>query len=303
MTGPQGASYPTRFIREDSFPVDPILNNLNPSNPSFPYTSLMRLRLTMATTYFVSTMGNDTTGNGTVGAPWRTRQKAADYILQNVDIGGQIVTVQSADGNYTDGVIVNGPWDGGGPANVVFVGNLTTPANVDINASAGPFQAINGGGFTVRGCRARSSSNHALTASDGGRIIFDTVDFGPMAGGLGHQYSTRGGHVRAQGNYSISGGAFGHHLTDGQAGQSVVSGTIVTLTGTPAFNFFARQSVFSFLQAYGVTYVGAASASTTRFSVSENSVIQTNSASPINTPNSYFPGVLAGQIASGGIYQ
>jgi hypothetical protein len=49
-------------------------------------------------TYYINTTGNDTTGDGSSGAPWATPQKALDYLEDNIDFGGHTVTIQLAAG-------------------------------------------------------------------------------------------------------------------------------------------------------------------------------------------------------------
>src|SRR5690242_5771521 len=49
---------------------------------------LGRTKLTAATTYNVSTTGNDTTGDGSAGAPFATISAAWAYLVQNVNCNG-----------------------------------------------------------------------------------------------------------------------------------------------------------------------------------------------------------------------
>ena len=49
----------------------------------------------MAATYYVATTGNDTTGDGSIGTPWRTVQKAANTV-----VAGDTVNVRA--GNYQE---------------------------------------------------------------------------------------------------------------------------------------------------------------------------------------------------------
>jgi hypothetical protein len=52
-------------------------------------------------TYYVSTSGNDTTGNGSVGTPWATIAKALEYLGPFAISSAATVTIQLADGIYT----------------------------------------------------------------------------------------------------------------------------------------------------------------------------------------------------------
>ena len=69
---------------------------------TFVYSGLSAI--TANTTLYVSASGNDTTGDGSSGSPWRTITKAFDYLKNrwiNTDVA---VTIQLADGNNGDHV-------------------------------------------------------------------------------------------------------------------------------------------------------------------------------------------------------
>ncbi len=82
-------------------PPGPVLGSSLP-NPLFH-------PLNVGLTYYVSTAGNDTTGDGSSGNPWRTPQKAADYLRltatwptnQDVQVLLRTGTYQAASGAYT----------------------------------------------------------------------------------------------------------------------------------------------------------------------------------------------------------
>lgn len=75
--------------------------------------------LTKAVTLYVSTGGNDTTGNGTSAAPYKTINKALSTIPKN--LGGFSATVNIAAGTYDEVFNVN-YFHGG---NIVFAGTGT----------------------------------------------------------------------------------------------------------------------------------------------------------------------------------
>ncbi len=62
--------------------------------------------LTSDVTVYVSTAGNDTTGNGTAAKPYRTIQKAIDDIPKN--LGGYWATIDIANGTYAERIAING---------------------------------------------------------------------------------------------------------------------------------------------------------------------------------------------------
>ena len=56
--------------------------------------------ITTNTTYYISTSGNDTTGDGSSGDPWATIDKAMSEISSSLIVGAT-VTIQLGDGTYT----------------------------------------------------------------------------------------------------------------------------------------------------------------------------------------------------------
>jgi hypothetical protein len=97
-----------------------------------------RILLTSPLTVYVSPTGSDTTGTGTIGNPWKTRNKAYQTFQNAYDLGGQTLTIQLLDGVHTDSFQTYGPQLVGqnGPGGIVFNGNATTPANVIIRPAA-----------------------------------------------------------------------------------------------------------------------------------------------------------------------
>ena len=77
--------------------------------------------LTKSVTLYVSTSGNDTTGNGTSAAPYKTISKALSTIPKN--LGGFSATVNIAAGNYDEVVTVN--YFHGGNINFAGTGTAT----------------------------------------------------------------------------------------------------------------------------------------------------------------------------------
>ena len=109
-----------------------------------------RIVLTQATTYYVSTTGSDSTGDGSIGKPWATGQNAYNFLVggnsgpgndepigttpPGVDFNGHDVTIQFEDGTYNipfSWIVMSAPWAGGGQ---LFInGNASDPTKVVIN--------------------------------------------------------------------------------------------------------------------------------------------------------------------------
>ena len=249
--------------------------------------------LTANRTYYVSTTTGSDSNNGlSAGAPFLTIQKAIDTVAA-LDISIYNVTIQLADGTYTAGMQVNGPWIGSGT--VTVVGNTTTPANVVISTSGKCAYVIGNGSLTISGMKLVSSGDYTLYAVGGGSSIWvgPGVDFGTS--GAGHMRADNAAFVTARNNYTISGGGPRHMLAI-TGGIIEVSGITVTLTGTPAFSAqFANALAGGQISLWSVTYSGSATGS--RYSITGNGVINT-----FGQSTSYLPGNAAGTTATGGQY-
>lgn len=255
-----------------------------------------RLRLTGNTSFYVATTGNNS-NPGTVGLPWLTIQHAIDYLLDNVDLAGFVATINVADGTYTDPVIVDAPFTGGG--SVQLIGNTTTPANCIISTtSANAIAASNGAYISVGGFKLQTTtSGHGIQAFSGGHVIISgNMNFGTVAAAYRHVDLSNLAQVDFNANYTISGNAQCHI---GMLQNSVVNlnGSItVTLTGTPAFSSqFVNANGLCFVYAVGITFTGAATGS--RYNVAQNGVINTDGGGA-----NYFPGNSVGTSSTGGQY-
>ncbi len=64
-------------------------------------------RLTENTSFYVTTGGSNTTGNGTVSKPWATLQYAIDWLTQNINAAGFIVTISLGTGTFVGAGLKN----------------------------------------------------------------------------------------------------------------------------------------------------------------------------------------------------
>ncbi|MFO0906762.1 MAG: hypothetical protein U0835_00070 [Isosphaeraceae bacterium] len=258
----------------------------------------VRTKLTANATFYVNgSTGNDTTGTGASGAPWRTIQKAINAVAANLDLCGFTVTIQVADGTYTAGAFAGAPFVGGGT--VLLQGNTSTPANCVISTTN--VEAISGAGNTVlqvAGFKVQTTTGGAgVKASSGAKIsIVGPMDFGACASYQLFATDT-GSAIMIGSGYTISGGALAHKASSvgGEIAYTIGSPSI-TLTGTPAFSVaFAAASVLSVMNVAGATFTGSATGP--RYLASSNSVISTNGGGA-----NYFPGNSAGSNPTGGQY-
>jgi hypothetical protein len=198
-----------------------------------------RTRLSNATTYHVATTGNDTTGDGSSGAPWATIQKAVNVLVASVDLNGFTATIQVADGTYSAGCSVGVPWTGGGIGNVIINGNSTTPDNVIISTSSTCFNVSGvGANLTIQNLKMTVSGTGACINCTNGAMVQNGAGliFGSATSGY-HVISSTNAIVYLNNNYTIIGGAIAH-LNFQYSGTIDYSGIseVVTLTGTPVFS-------------------------------------------------------------------
>lgn len=249
-------------------------------------------------TYYVSTTGNDSNDGLTVGTPFLTIAKATSVVATLFVPIGLTVTVQLADGTYSQATAVSlPPVSGGGYG--YLKGNLATPANVVISSSAavGNLISVRGPASTWFVQDLTLSSAHGaslIRASFGGNVFYQNVVFGATS--LWHLRADFGGIVFATGAYSITGAAAVHAFCEGTGSVASISTFTITITGTPAWSTaFAQVSGGGSIRAVGTVYSGSATGK--RYDATLNGVINTNGAGA-----SAMPGNVAGTTATGGQY-
>jgi len=251
--------------------------------------------LSASRTYYVRTDGNDGHDGLTnsPGGAFLTIQKAIDAVA-TLDIGPFNVTIQVADGTYTAGAAVTGPWLGSGT--VTVQGNAGTPANVLISTTgSSAVTVVTGGRLAVKDTKLQTAGGltYCLHANTNGSISYANVDFG--ACGDTHIRAADGGTVTCDGSYAISGNA-AYHWRAVVSGVIRCTGKTITLTGTPAFSgVFASASRGAQVLANGNIFSGSATGA--RYDVALNGVIDTNGGG-----TNYLPGSSAGSTSTGGQY-
>jgi hypothetical protein len=261
----------------------------------------MREQLTANRTYYVASSGSSDSNNGlSVGSPFATIQKAVDVICNTLDCGGYNVTVQIADGTY--GPFIVKPVIGSGEFTIQ--GNSGATQNVVVSSSSAQHAIV--GGFsqntlyygmpvawTIKYVKVIATGGIGVLAIGNSILTLVSVNFGTCL--YGHIYATLCAAIRVKlGNYTISGGAGGHIIAADTSVISFEGGTTVTLTGTPAFTYFADASRLGAITTPGVTFSGAATG--TRYIVSLNAIVQTGAGA------NHYPGSVAGSTSTGGQY-
>lgn len=254
--------------------------------------------LTASRTYYVRPDGSNNNDGlaDTSGGAFLTLQHAYDIITSSLDLAGQAVTVQVADGTYTAGLAITQPWTGGG--SVTFTGNTSTPANCLISTTSVACisnTATLPGNFTVQGFKLQTTTGGSGIVNNGvGKIRFGQCNFGTVPNGSYHLFvNNKAASIDAIAGYTVSGGASAHLLA---IAGVVTTNVLCTLSGTPAFgSAFALASRQGMILVNGMTFAGSATGP--RYLAELGGGIFTNGGGA-----SFLPGDSAGSATSPGWY-
>lgn len=248
-------------------------------------------------TYFVDVTNGNDANNGLAsgsGHAFKTIQKAVNTVSSFFIAGGVVVTISIADGTYPEAVALSTLTGGG---TVLIQGNTTTPANVIVQGgSADAFASSAFSPWTISGMEIRSTSGNGVSATSGLLNIGSAIRFGAVS--IHHVIAQFGGIINFKASYAIVGSTTGGSHVIGVWGGMVnlFFGATVTLTGTPSFGqVFALAQTGSTVFAWSQTYSGSGTGK--RYSATGNGVVDTNGAGA-----TYFPGTVAGTVATGGQY-
>lgn len=218
----------------------------------------IRDRLTANRTYYVSTTGSNSATGLTVGAPFQTVQYAVAFVSQTLDLNGYSITINLADGTYSEDVVLL-PYIGRGTqghTNITIQGNATTPSNVVVSGTSTSFQAIETGQqeWVLKNLKV-ISLGYGVLSDVNGWIVCDNVVFGACT--TGHVLSEYGGVVEFISNYTIN-GASKNHLFATHGGKIIYLPSLtVTLSGTLNFSdYFAGVSNLGTIVCPSTTFTG-----------------------------------------------
>jgi hypothetical protein len=259
--------------------------------------------LTAARTYYVtSSNGSDSNDGLTSTTPFATVQHAAD-VAASIDNGGYDVTIQLADGTYTQSVVFN-PQTGTGK--YILQGNASTTGSVILGGTASL--------YTIRAMypgtlvQVQNMKVSAIASPTALSVVQCTMKamflggvglvIGPVNAGNYQLYSNAGGYLQMQNSYLMqSAGSAASHLFANNQGEVILTGGItVALQGTNTYTTaFAYATNAGAILAATITF---SSGSTTcpRYNANLNSFVNTGGG------DSYLPGNSAGVTATGGQY-
>lgn len=245
---------------------------------------MTRQILEAPTTFYVSTTGNDS-NPGTQASPWRTVQKACNYVLAELDLhGGVYVAIQLADGNYEEDVVCFSHPVGG---HLFFIlGNQQNPENVYVRT----FTKVDFGAVQITGIRTKFLNAIQFGILDYAHMAFDATT------GV-HVKAQSGGSINVTGPSKILGGALAHQQTWGNASRISLAGQPVTIPAALNFSVAFCLCTGGGITADGmtVTYSGAGVSGTTgqKYICNRNGVLDLS--------GTVFPGNVGGSYSHGGV--
>ena len=263
---------------------------------------VLRFKLFQDSTYYVSTTGSDANDGLTPATAFATGQAAWNKAI-TVDLNGHNLTIQFANGTYTQPITCAGiPLGLGAGNSIILLGNIAQPNLVTFDiTNACCVTASNGAIVSVKGVTLRASGvagsykdvGSALSAVGFGSVLgFNNVIFGVC--GSAHVMTHNGAAGSGGLPYTISGSAPVHLAAI--AGDITITNSAITLTGTPNFSdAFAFANAAGGIGANGNAFAGAATGA--RYDIRANSVCDTNGGGA-----NYFPGNAVGIVSTGAQY-
>jgi hypothetical protein len=275
--------------------------------------SMIRIKQTGTAQVYVSGVsGNDANDGLTTGTPFKTIQKAVNYMLSNIDLGPNSAYISIEGGQtYNEGIQI-----GSSPMGLLGLGywqmlsynglvSIVGPSGYALNLSGGAQLVLNGN-FLLSCLSSSAGPNGVVCSISGSRfgIAGSGTTFGNSPG-CKHLYAANGGEINnasGQGSYNVGGGA-DFHLYAGQNGiitmqaGGIYGPKAINLSGTPNFAVaYATAVGGGSITHIGPTFTGTA-ASGIKYVAQLNATINTQGAGA-----SYFPGTVAGSVSTGGQY-
>jgi hypothetical protein len=256
--------------------------------------------------FYVATTGSNTTGNGSIGAPWLTTEFACQYIRQNYNTAvtkkgsNGTININVAAGTYTDKVHLEYLFD----VNIVGAG-VTTIFDATHNGIFNSFAPCMVGlsSVKIQNTGSPGTGVGVYSNSVGACIFVAAINFG--AGLARHMVAEAQGSVVMSGagaSCTISGGAGNFAFCGSYGFIDITGGPTITLTGTPAFSdCFAWAAGGTIFVESNTTFTGAATGK--RFRVENGGLIATGDGTLTSTAGlTFLPGDVAGDGFSFGAY-
>jgi len=278
-------------------------NETNPNTLRDAIISKQRQVLTAATNYYVDIAGNDSTGDGTIGNPWKTIQFAYSWVLNKIDPAGQSINIQMKSPGTYFSFAMNTPING----SISVIGDKLNPRNYIVKNIAGPAIYIGQGVVaTIQGLSVEATattgtfyvaSGFGIASSRSSVVYIDAIAFGPCddyqlwTGESGVIWPANGSST----SNIVYGSAKGL-IGSSNAGVTQLSNTTLTFQGVPNYSVgFVVASTVGTAALVGLTISGSCTGA--KYSINYNAVVGTNNA------GATLPGSIAGSITTGGQLQ
>jgi hypothetical protein len=271
----------------------------NPNTLRDAISGKMKTVLTASTNYYVDLAGSDTTGNGTVGNPWRTIQFAITWITNHIDAAGYNVNIQlKTAGTYAQayfGIPINGTF--------LLTGDKLNPRNYIVkNTNGAAIVATQSVIVILQGISLEATGpggvynaiGHAIYCTRSSAIYFDAIALGPCShsqivcdsGALIYPYNG------TSTTLSVYGGAQSFAVGDG-AGNITLQSIPTTFTGNPAYST-ATMQVAGAGKINALNWTPTGTATGMKYQVFLNGILVTQNA------GASIPGSTAGTVGTGG---
>jgi hypothetical protein len=259
-------------------------------------SALTRIKLTANLTLNSNfTLGTDTPtcGLGTGAAACKTVNYVYNNILvPNYDTAGKTLTISFVADDSTC-VTLGTAWTGAGLVVIQGPGGTTPSVGLTCTGTAVTVNAPLPAALFLIGFKC-SGGTTCVFSQTPGLIGINNINFG--AESFAHiLLAGPGAKVGCSGNYTISGGSTYHWIANTPGAFIACQNVQLTLTGTPAFSFFAYAVDGGGIQPFSTTYSGSATGA--KFFAGLNGLIDTGTGN-INT----LPGNSAGSTSLGGQY-
>lgn len=278
---------------------------------AFVKPTLWSLPSTGTTQFYIdASNGNDTTNDGLAagaGNACQTLFSIVTVVQSNWLLAPNTspqVQANVAAGVYTTGLHLAGPFIcNSGNAAIRIVGDATTPTNVTVSTvGTGCIETFQHAVVEIQGLylTCAGAGTNCLLADSGSDIrVLGAIIFGP--GAATHMYSRNQGQIFIDGSYSISGDS-PYHAYASDMGTILFNtngSVVVTLLANIACSSDFVGADRLALQRWGSATIslGAFGVTGQRYLSRTNSVIDT-----FGGGANYFPGSIAGAVATGGQY-
>lgn len=267
-------------------------------------TSKFKTYLTAPLALYVDPVnGDDSLGDGTNANPWKRVQHAFQYIWNNIDAGGQTITIQLSPGvceNFIFDKAVNGV--------VVVNGDSLNPRAYTVKNTNGQAVWVSNGvlcgkGFSVEAAGTPGDyqpSGTGVIVGQNGIFLFKDLAFGPCSNAhvwvaqAGQYYPLTGAGTA----YSVYGSGGQCHFLVAGGGVCTIVRCNITVTNNPAFSqAFAIATQQGLIQSWAPTTI-TGTAVGSRYFVDLNGIINASGAG-VNL----FPGTTPGTLGThNGVY-